>query len=420
VSPTLVAVTAIAMILAGFVVTWRLGGPPARPADPATPVRLLVLGLVVLDGAGAVALAAAGESVGGSLLVAASFPAIALGVLVVDRLAGRPSPLEWPMTVGRSRLALAGLIAVLGLVAYGSIAVAHGIPLLTRDPQDTRLAFGGLVFDAFRWLVPPGAIVAIALAVARPSRSTWLVAAAGTSAVAALEVMAASRALPFELGVAALLIVLWAGRRFSARVWIAVALAAATLFLGVLFARMAPGAGFRDPVDAANFAVDRTIGRVVLIQPRTVEVIVATFPDDEDYLFGSTYVRWLAPLTGAERPPSLGSQLFEELFPGEPPGGFAAPGLLGEGYANFGLVGALGLMVALGALAAALGVMIPRWPADPATRTLAALLTVAILRTYATSLNGFLLTAGAAVGWWLLVAAPIPDWIRRFRARTAA
>jgi hypothetical protein len=179
------------------------------------------------------------------------------------------------------------------------------------------------------------------------------------------------------------------------------------LFLGVLFARVDPGGSFSGPLDLLEFAINRTVGRVVLIQPRTIELVVATFPEDEPYLLGASYARWLDRVSGQDPRQSLGSWLFERLFPDEPPGGFAAPGVLAEGYANFGPVFALGLMVVLGAGAAWLGGALARAPAEVGVRVLAALLVVVLLRTYAASLNGTLLTAAAAVGWWALAAAPL-------------
>ena len=171
----------------------------------------------------------------------------------------------------------------------------------------------------------------------------------------------------------------------------------------MLFARVAPENAFSGPLDAIAFAVERTVGRVILIGPRTIDAVVTAFPDERPFLGGSSYVRWLGRVTGAEPEPSLGSYLFERLFPDEPPGGFAAPGVLGEAYANFGLVGALGMMVVLGAAAVGVGAILGRAPPEIALRVALALIVVALLRTYAASLLGTLLTVGAAVGWWAVV-----------------
>ena len=399
---TLVVAVGTGVLLAvGAALAWAAGGD--RRTDWATPTRLLTIGFVVLDGIGAVALAATGESTGGAWLIGAAMVAIGVGAWAARRLIGLAQPFPSRAAVGAFRPLVVIGLAALGLAAYASLAAANGIPLLSGDAQATRVGFSGIRLDAFRWLVPPAALVALGVALATRRRDAWLVAWVAIGLTAGLEILAASRTLPFELGVAAILLAWWAGCRFRLGTWLVLGAVAAVIFLGVLFARVVPEGGFTGPLDALAFAFNRTVGRIVLIQPRTVEVVVASFPEEEAYLLGSTYVRWLAPLRGEEPSPSLGTWLFEQLFPDEPPGGFAAPGILAEGYANFGPIFALALMAALGAGSVWLGSLIARAPPDAATRTAGALLSVAVLRTYATSLDGFVLTAGAAVAWWLLV-----------------
>ncbi len=404
----MIAVAVAVLVVGGSAIAWWAGGPPGRPTYWATPVRLLVLGALILDGLGAVALAASGESTGGALLIGASFVAIGLGASAVRLVTGGATLPMTEMTVGPVRAVVVAGLAGVGLAMYGLLASRHGIPLLTGDAQSARAGFVGPPWDLFRWLVPPAALVAAGIALTLGSRR-WAIAGLGAiGGVIALEVLAASRALPFELGVTALLLVVWAGRRLRLGVWALVVTAAAVIFLGVLFARVAPEGSFSGPLDAVAFALNRTVGRVILIQPRTVDAAVDVFPDQLPHLGGSSYLRWTSRLTGEEPPAALGTILFAHLFPGEPPGGFAAPGLLAEGYANFGPIFALGLMVVVGGAAAGLGRWLGHAPADVATRVLAALLAVAIMRTYATSLNGFLITCGAALGWWILVAGPWP------------
>ena len=48
---------------------------------------------------------------------------------------------------------------------------------------------------------------------------------------------------------------------------------------------------------------------------------------------------------------------------------------------------------------------------DAVTRTASALLTVALLRTYATSLNGFALTVAVTLAWWVGVIIAAFSWI---------
>lgn len=412
----LVGSAVAAGLAGGTTLTWVTGRPsPARPSW-LSPLRVLVLGLVVLDGIGASLLALSGEATGGPLLVAGAMLAVGSASWVarswLDRhpdtaLAIVSGPPRWTM--------LAGLFG-LGLVMYAWLALDYGIPLLSSDAQASRAGFAGIRLDLFRWLAPPAAVALAAIALRTRRRHDIALAASAGATVVALEVLAASRALPFELGLAVVIIAVWAGVRATTRRWILVGAVAAAVFLGVLFARIGPGGGFTSPAAALGFAVDRTVGRVLLIQPRTIEVVTMTYPQQEPYLLGTTYTRWIGRLTPGPTERSLGAELFDRLFPDQAGSGFAAPGILGEGYANFGPVFALGLMGLLGVLGAALARIVPASP-DPWVETMTALLTVALLRTYATSLNGFLLTAAAAVGWWVVVAAPVGTWASFLVAR---
>jgi hypothetical protein len=397
----LVAAIVAALVIGGGALAWRAGGPQDRPLDPATPARLVVLVYVVMYGVGAVVLAATGEATVGPFVTGGAFIAIGAGAWLGRRLLGPVSGSVAGVEVGPIRPIVIVLLAGLGLVAFGSLAMQFGLPLISADPQAARTGYGGFRLDMFRWLVPPAALVALGVALARPSRMAWAVAATSLALVAGLEVLAASRALPFELGIAAVLIVLWAGRRPTARHWLLLGLAAAVLFLGVQFARIGNEGGFSGALDAAGFGVRRTVDRVLLVHPRTIDLVVRTFPGEQPFMAGGTYVRWLSPLTGSEPAPALGTTLFQALFPGEPGGGFAAPGLLGEAWANGGPLLAAVLMIALGFAAVGLSRVADGLSAGAVDRTLAAVLAVALARTYAASLNGFLLTAAVTVAWWL-------------------
>jgi hypothetical protein len=408
----LIAAVTAALVAIGAVTAWRAGGPADRPLDP-TASRVVVLGYLVLYGVGAVLLAAAGESTGGALLIGGSFVAIALGIVLTRRVSAPVVAVPPMTTVGVVRWLPLGLLAVIGLLGAISLAAEFGLPLLTENAQLTRTGWTGPRLDAFRWFVPPAALTLLGIALVTRRRDALAVAGAALAGVLAIEVLAASRALPFELGLAAILLALWAGWRGRLRTWVAVATVAAVIFFGVLFARVAPEGSFSGPLDAAAFAFNRTVGRVVLIGPRTIEAAVTLFPGEQPPLGGDSYLRWLDRLRGEEAQPALGSLLFTRLFPTEPPGGFAAPGVLGEGYANLGTPWALALMVALGAAATALDLALARLRPGVALRVTLAILAVVLLRTYATSLLGTAVTAAAAIGWWALVGAP---WRRPSRA----
>lgn len=390
-----------ALVSVGVILAWWAGGPPGGRWDW-TPVRVLIGGYLLLEGVGAVGLAAGGEATNGPLLIGGAFVAIGIGAWLVRIVAGPPA-VPTGIVTGTIRVRVVLVLVAVGLAMYAWLAVDYGVPLLSSHAQAARLGWAGARLDLFRWLVPPAAVLCFGFALATRRRDMAIVATGALAAVGVLEIAFASRALPLELGLAALLVALWAGRRLGRRGWLLVGAAVVLVFYGVLFARMAPAGRFSDPLDTLMFAVNRAIDRVVLIQPRTVDVVVDVYPAEAPYVAGASYFRWLDSLRGGAPPPPLGTELFHRLFPSEPPGGFVAPGLLAEAYANFGPVWALLVMVALGALAARVGLWLPHGSPDAATLALAGLVVVALLRTYATSLNGFLLTFGAAVGWWFLV-----------------
>jgi hypothetical protein len=407
----LAAVAVAAMASTGMVVAWWSGGPAGRPLEPATPLRILVITMAVLVVAGSLLLAVIGE-VRGALVVGGAIVAIGAGGWLGARAWGRMDGIPTHVSSGPVRWPVVAAAALVGALALASIMVRAGLPLLSDDPAGSRAAFAGLVFDVFRWLMPPATLVILAWALAEPTRSRLACATVALAGVIGLEVLLASRALPFELVASALLIVWWSGRRLRRTAWLGLGLGAAVLFIGVLFLRMGPEASFRDPLDALGFIVDRTVGRVVLIQPQTVEVAVETIPDQEPYWAGATYLRRLGLLFGnaADHPP-LGTWLYSRLFPGASPA-FAAPGILTEGWVNAGLPLALGLMFLLGLGAQGFGRLLGALGPGPADRAAAAVVTVALARTYATSLNGFLLSVAVTAAWWWLARPGSSDLLR--------
>ena len=138
----------------------------------------------------------------------------------------------------------------------------------------------------------------------------------------------------------------------------------------------------------------------------------ALIPAEEPYFGGSTYVRRISTFLGQEDRPALGYWLYERLFPGQP-GGFAAPGVAGEAWANAGPLLVVAIMAALGAFAAWLARAFGRLPGGPADRAFAAIVVVAVARTYATSLNGFLLTVLVAAAWWFAASGRLGRLVQR-------
>ncbi len=391
---------------------WWASGPRGAPLDPTSPGRLFVLFFLATTGIGTLVITATGEASGaGALVAAGGLAAFAVGAAVGARLKGVPAPIGPPAELGAIRTASVVGLALVGLLAYAWLAAQYGIPFLTGDAQTSRAGFAGPAFDLFRWLVPPAALVAVGRALARPGRHRWLVAAGSIAGVGVIELLTASRALPLELGLAVLLLAWWAGRRLSRRVWLSLAVVALAFFVGVQLLRVVGRGGFTGPADVGQFAVGRTFDRVVLIQARTLELVASQIPSQEPYFLGSTYVRWLAPLRGEAPPKALGYWIYERLYP-EQPGGFATPGILGELWANGGIPLALGGMALFGLAIQGLGRLARRLDRGVADRALAALLVIAIARSYATSLDGLLLTAGVMVAWRVAVTLPaLPAWL---------
>jgi hypothetical protein len=407
------AVAAVAAVSwLGAVAAWRAVGP-ARPATDVTPpIRFAIVAYLALYIAGSLLILAAGESRGvGPLLAAGAIASLGAGAFAARRLWGATPAMAPPRPDGMS-VAGVGLLALIGLGCVGYLIATNGLPLLAPDPQASRAGFSGLVFDMFRWLVPPAALAALAFAIASGERRGIWLATAGIAAVAGLEVLLASRALPFELAIGALLIGWWGGRRPRTGVWIGLAALGLVVFVGVQLVRVGPDGGFSGASDAAGFAVRRTIDRVALIHPRTLEVVATRIPAEEPFFGGSTYIRRLAVALGGDERPTLGYWIYERLFPSQP-GGFAAPGVAGEAWANGGPLLMVPLMAGLGAIAVWLGRFVARLPGGPADRVLAALLVMATARTYATSLNGFLLTVAVAFGWWLAASGRVGRLVDR-------
>jgi hypothetical protein len=411
-APLLEAAGVAILLGVGAALAWHACGPSRAWLDPTTPGRLLVLLYIVLVGVGSVLLVVIdARTDSGPFLAGWGLLAFGVGAQLAARIGGIPEQAPRLDQAGPLRPFVVAALALVGLAALASLLLRTGIPLLTSDALESRAELGGIVFDLFRWLVPPAALVAFGLALVRPGRVERRVAVVVLAAVLGVLLAIASRALALELVIGALLIATWAGRRLAPSRWVALATVAAVLFVAVQLARVASVERFDGPLDVAGYAAERTVGRILLIQPRTLDLVVATIPAQEPYFGGATYVRRLAELAGAEPRRPLGRWIYERLFPSQVPPGFASPGVLGEAWANAGPLLALPGMLLLGLFIQALGRLLARTTAGVADAVFAALVTIAVARTYATSLNGFLLTVVVAAAWRLAVA-PAPAWLR--------
>jgi hypothetical protein len=152
-----------------------------------------------------------------------------------------------------------------------------------------------------------------------------------------------------------------------------------------------------------DFAVERTVNRVLLIQPRTLDALQTAIPAEQPFFDGLTWLRRIAPLIGRNDVPNLGYWIYPRLFPDQATPGYAAPGLIGEAWANFGWFG-IGLFALLGVFVERLGALIARRRRETADVVAAALATLFVARTHALGLDGVAILLALVVAWRLLVA----------------
>lgn len=354
----------------------------------------------VFFGIGSAVLALDGRT-GPALYVAGAALVFAVAVALSDRVARRRAaqvgvdaaslrPLIDPAPL--RPLAVAGL-AVVGVALVAPTLLRVGLPFLVPDITGARSELAGPALQVLRVAVP-GLALGIAL-VARGRLVPWLVVAA----MLALEVALASRYLAAELLAVLLVGVGLAGWRFRPRLVVAGALVAVLAFGGIQVLRAYDQAAGRE----LAFAVERTVNRVVLIQPRTLEALQAVVPAEQPYFNGLTWLRRLGPALGRPEIPNLGYWIYPRLFPDQDPPGYAAPGLIGEAWANFGVLG-LALFAFLGVVSERLGALLARRRHATGDLVAGALAVVFIARTHALGLNGLALLLALVVAWRIIAA----------------
>ncbi len=309
--------------------------------------------------------------------------------------------LPGPVDPAPVRPVVVAALVVIAVAAISPQIVGHGLPLLSPDPTGARVELTGIPVQIGRIAIPAAAIALLVAAFRRPDRRRVAVAVAGVAIAVTFTILLASRYLVAELVAALAIAWLLAGRRLAVRWIAAVALAAAVVFGGVQIIRapvLAQGREFA-------FAAERTVSRVLLVQPRTLNALMEVIPAETPYFGGAT---WFRRVSGDA--PNLGYWIYPRVFPNQLPGppGYAAPGLIGEAWANFGPAGLI--------LFALLGVLLERLGALAAIRRSGtgdlAALSIAILvlgRTHALGLNGAALLAGLIVAWRVLAARGLGD-----------
>jgi hypothetical protein len=151
--------------------------------------------------------------------------------------------------------------------------------------------------------------------------------------------------------------------------------------------------------------MERTISRVLFIQPRTLDTFMLVIPAETPHFGGLTWLRRLFPLTGRDDVPNLGYWIYPRIFPDQDPGirGYAAPGLIGEAWANFGVLGLL-LFLALGVVLERLGALLALRRSGTGDLVAGALAIVVLARTHALGLDGAGLLLALVVAWRLVAA----------------
>lgn len=367
----------------------------------------------VFFGAGSAILAAAGTiDPLAAWYAAGAAIATALGTAASDRLAGRrgtgPAGLVSAVTAGSPDPAPVRPVVVVGLLGLALAAVAPGLlatglPLLAGDPTGARTELAGFVVQPLRVALSAAAVVALLAAIRRPTRGRIAAAGVGLALALAFTLLLASRYLAAELAAALLVAWLLAGRRLPLRTVAALGLVALLLFGAVQVVRAPERSSGRE----LAFALERTVSRVVLVQPRTLDALVAAIPADTPFFGGLTWLRRVAPLVGRDDVPNLGYWIYPRIFPDQEPGvrGYAAPGLIGEAWANLGLAG-LALFVGLGLVLERLGALLARRRTGTADIAAGAVAVVVLARTHALGLNGALLLLLGVAAWRLLAADP--------------
>jgi hypothetical protein len=378
----------------------------------------LVLAAVFL-GLGSAVLAITGESTGPALYVAGSVVAFALGLRGSDALAVRrgdtgtsaPTGAE----TGDARNGRAGAVPqsgarrwvpfALAAVAIGAIAptlIRSGIPFLTVDVTGSRTELVGLPIQLVRVALPALAALLMFDVLRAGNRRGRLLAVGAVLAIAGFSVILASRYLIAELAAALFIAWLLAGRRVPTRVGVAVVAAGIVAFGGIQVLRAYDQARGNE----VGFAVARSVNRIVLVQPRTVAALQRVIPAEEPYFLGLTWLRRLGPLFGRDDIPNLGYWIYPEVVSGaQETAGYAAPGLIGEAWANFGPAG-LALFVALGAFAERLGALVARRRDTAVDIAAGALAILFLARTHALGLGGLAILIGLVVAWRIL-AGPL-------------
>jgi hypothetical protein len=139
-----------------------------------------------------------------------------------------------------------------------------------------------------------------------------------------------------------------------------------------------------------------------------LEALMSVIPAEQDHFGGLTWVRRLAPILGRDDVPNLGYWIFPRVIPGGD--GYAAPGWLGEAWANLGWAG-MTLFLLLGVAMERLGALIEARRREAADIVAAACIVLFIARTHALGVVGLGVLAVLVVVW-RLASGPVDGLLR--------
>ena len=416
-------VLAALLVVGSFVVSALLVLPAVRRTGLGTwhPAVVWLVLEAVFFGLGGAILALDGRP-GPALYVAACTLGFAAAVAVSDRIAGgRTMGLaigamdDRPLASGRSDPApwrpwVAVGLAAVGLAAIAPTLIRVGLPFLAGDITGARSEVTGLPVQELRVAFPALALGLLLTTGGRRRRAWRLASYLAIGALLAFDLALASRYLAAEL-VAVLLVGIGLARwRIPVRALVALGIAGTVLFGSAQILRAYDQAAGRE----LAFAVERTINRIVLIQPRTLEALQDVIPDEQPYFGGLTWVRRLGPVVGREDIPNLGYWIYPRVFPDQDPPGYLAPGIVGEAWANFGPAG-VGLFVLLGLAVERFGAVLARRRRGTGDVIAGALAVVFVARTHALGVNGLAILIALVVVWRLLAAGDVGGLWRDIR-----
>jgi hypothetical protein len=372
----------------------------------------------VFFGVGAVVIAVEGNA-GVALYVAAAVTAFGVAVWASTRVAGDRASAAIVVDApdpAPVRPVVAAILVALSVLAIAPILLRVGIPFLVPDITAARVEVAGPAVQLLRVAIPGAVLAAMVVFLRGRSRGAGWIAVALLAAGLLFDLTLASRYLAAEVVAAAVIAAGLVSARLPRAAVVAVGAAAVVVFGGIQVLRAYQQAEGHEVM----FGVTRTVERLFIIQPRTLEALQAEIPSHQPFFGGLTWLRQIGPAVGRPDIPNLGYWIYPRLFPGQEPPGYAAPGLIGEAWANFGAAGIL-LFAGLGVAVERAGALIARRRAGTGDVAAGALLILFIARTHALGLNGVAVLVVLVLAWRLLVARPaglVDDVVATLRWRT--